>query len=339
MPSASQGKGHDLVVIGTSTGGLPALSQLVEALPAGLPAAVLIVMHLEAGFNSRLPELLTRKGKLRATHALHGEAIVPGRIYVAPPDNHIVVRSGYLNVLRGPKENNHRPSVDVLFRSAANAYGPRVIGVVLTGSLDCGTGGLLSIKARGGLAVVQDPDDAEMPEMPRSAIEHVTVDHVVPLRDMALRIERLVREPPGQAPSQIPRALREIEGEEPGADSEIVCPLCQGKLTEGELNGYRSFRCHVGHAFSLESMAVEQAEEVERALWAAARALEESAVLAARLANHSRGAMRERFLEKQDAQSQQAHLIRRILLSGGVLSAADAPGLAAPSPEGREENH
>src|SRR5262249_33279375 len=210
-----------------------------------------------------------------------------------------------------------------------NAYGPGVIGVVLTGSLDCGTAGLMSIKARGGIAVVQDPRDAQIPEMPQSAVAHLQVDHVVPLREIAPLLGELVRRPVADRTVHVPSELREIEGDEPGVPADLVCPLCQGRLTESEMNGYQSFRCHVGHAFSLEAMAVEQAEETERALWAAVRALEESATLARRLASSAPSDMRRRFEEKQEAQTQNADLIRRILLSGGVLSEADAPGIGS----------
>ena len=325
--------GHDIVVIGASSGGVEALFEIAAGLPSDFPAAVFMALHMGAGFASRLPELLSQRGPLRATHAMHGEAIVPGRIYVAPPDNHLMLRPGYLHVVRGPKENGHRPAVDALFRTAAMVYGPRVIGVVLTGYLDCGTAGMLSIKARGGLAVVQDPRDAIVPDMPRSVIRHVAVDHVAPLRDIPGLLSRLVSEPPGAAPAHLPGALMELEGDEPGVAAEIVCPSCQGKLTESALNGFQIFHCHVGHAFSLESVAAEQADEIERALWAAVRALEEGAALARRLASGASGHMQQRFEEKEAAQSQQAHVIRNLLLGGAMLSRDDAAGVSTELPE------
>ncbi|HEY7374948.1 MAG TPA: chemotaxis protein CheB [Polyangia bacterium] len=316
--------GHDIVVIGASAGGVEALSELVRGLPGDLPASLFVVMHMQAGVSSFLPDILSKVGPLRAAHPVHGEAIVPGRIYVAPPDNHLMLRPGYMTVLRGPKENGHRPAVDALFRSAAIAYGARVVGVVLTGYHDDGTAGLLSIKARGGLAVVQDPADALVMNMPRTAIQHVAVDHVASLRDIGGLLARLVRTPAARPPVHLPGAMAEIEGDEPGFSADIVCPICQGRLTETEVNGFQMFRCHVGHSFSLETVAAEQAEEVERALWAAARALEESAALAARMSAVGPSAeMRDRFAEKQQSQFQQAELIRRILLSGGVLSRSD----------------
>jgi two-component system, chemotaxis family, protein-glutamate methylesterase/glutaminase len=312
------------VVIGASAGGVDALSQLVAGLPSNLPAAVFLVLHVEPSFASRLPELLSARGPLRAKHAIHGEPIVPGRIYIAPPDNQLMLRPGYLHVVRGPKENGHRPAVDALFRTAAMAYGPRVIGVVLTGYHDCGTAGMMSIKARGGLAVVQDPRDATVPEMPQSVVTHVAVDHVAPLREIPGLLSRLAGEPAGAAPSHLPSALMEMEGDEPGVAADLVCPTCQGKLTETRLNGFQTFRCHVGHAFSLESVATEQADEVERALWAAVRAIEEGAALARRLAASTHGYLRQKFDEKEELQSQQANVIRNILLGGDGLSRADA---------------
>lgn len=325
MATASKVETRDIVVVGASAGGVDALGVLASRLPPDLPAAVFVVLHTAAGFPSMLPELLSRHGRLRAAHPLHGEEIVRGRIYVAPPDNHLLLRPGYVHVVRGPKENGHRPSVDALFRSASAAYGQRVIGVVLTGHLDCGTAGLLSVKARGGVAIVQDPADAAIPSMPRSAVEHVAVDHVVPLAEIPGLIERLVGEPvTGERPARQPVSLGELEGDEPGMPVEIVCPQCQGALTLGELGGFQVFRCHVGHAFSLEGLAREQSEEVERALWAAVRSLEESASINRRARARATGDLQRRLAEKEDAQIQQADLIRGMLLRGLPTSRAGA---------------
>jgi two-component system chemotaxis response regulator CheB len=324
-------QGHDLVVIGASEGGIAAVSALVAELPADLAAAVFVVVHLRAGFKSSFPEILASRGKLPARHAIHGEAIVPGRIYVAPPDTHLMLRPGYVQVLRGPKENGFRPSVDALFRTASIAYGSRVVGVVLTGNLDCGTAGLLSIKARGGVALVQDPKEAAVPDMPQSAIAHVAVDEVASLTALPDLIRRFVSEPAAAIPSALSPEIPKLEGEKLGLPADIVCPVCQGKLTEVTLGGFRSFRCHVGHSFSLESVAAEQAEEVERALWASVRALEESATLAGQLAKSTIGDTKLRFLEKQETQSDQAAVIRRLLLTGEMLTPLDAASIAPRS--------
>jgi two-component system chemotaxis response regulator CheB len=225
-----------------------------------------------------------------------------------------------MHVVRGPKENGHRPSVDALFRSAAVAYGPRVVAVVLTGHLDCGTAGLLSVKARGGIAIVQDPADAAAPDMPRSAIDHVSVDHVATLEEIPELLRRLVSQPVSEAPpTRQPVSLGEVEGDEPGVPVEIVCPQCQGALSLAELGGFQVFRCHVGHAFSLEGLAIEQAEEVERALWAAARSLEESASIARRARARATGDLQRNLAEKEGMLMQQAQLIRDMLLRGRAL--------------------
>jgi two-component system chemotaxis response regulator CheB len=322
--------GHDIVVVGASAGGVDALSQLVAGLPANFPAAVFIALHSHPGSPSSLPELLSRRGPLPAAHALHGEPIVPGRIYVAPPDNHLMLRPASVRVVRGPKENGHRPSVDALFRTASTAYGSRVVGVVLSGHLDCGTAGLLSVKARGGIAIVQDPRDASVSAMPAAAIQHVDVDLVAAVRDIPALLADFVSQPATPLPQQLPAGLGPLEGDAPGAAADIVCPICQGRLTETETNGFHLFRCHVGHSFSLESIAAEQAEEVERALWSAARALEESATLASRLAVTGGGELGARFAEKAQTQLRDAGLIRQILLSGGVLDRADANRISEP---------
>jgi two-component system chemotaxis response regulator CheB len=327
------GPTRDVIVIGASAGGVQALGELVAGLPPDLPAAVLVALHTAPHHPSSLPEILTRRGPLPATLGVHGEEIVPGRIYVAPPDNHLLVRRGVLDVVRGPKENGYRPSVDALFRSASAAYGARVIGVVLSGYLDCGTSGMLSIKARGGIAVVQSPEDAGAPEMPRSAIAHVPIDHVAPVRLLPSLLSRLVRERATDGrPSPVELAVRTLEGDEPGAPAGVVCPLCQGALTLSEQRGFQQYRCHVGHTFSLESLGLEQAEALERALWAAARALEESASVLRRAgAVAASDDLRRRLGEREAAQLRDAEVIREILLGGSVLAPADVPS-GEPSP-------
>jgi two-component system chemotaxis response regulator CheB len=293
-----------------------------------LTAAVFVVVHTAAGYESALPEILSRRGALKATHALHGEPVTNGHIYVAPPDNHMLLRPGYLAVQRGPKENGSRPAVDPLFRSASMAYGTRVIAVVVSGHLDCGTAGLISVKARGGIAVVQEPEEAVAKDMPRSAIAHAPIDRVLPLAEIGPTIVRLTRQP-ASVPSVVPTSsgLFELEGDEPGLRSEVVCPMCQGVLTEGQLAGVTTFRCHVGHAFSPAALLAEQAESLERALWAAVRALEESASLAKRMALTPSG-LRSRFDEKARTQMTHADIVRRMLLGQGTLNVDDAGGIA-----------
>jgi two-component system, chemotaxis family, protein-glutamate methylesterase/glutaminase len=316
------GAHRDIVVIGASSGGLVALREIVEALPRDLPAALFVVMHSNAGFGSQLAEILSGSGPLPAHAAVHGERIRSGHIYVAPNDTHLTLHRDFVRVTRGPKENGHRPAVDPLFRTAARMYGNRVVGVVLTGNLSCGTEGLMAIKASGGVAVVQS--DPEYPGMPRSAMLHVEVDHAVPLSAVPELLRRLVSEPvPEQA---------EVEAEGPHTvapqSSPIVCPTCNGSMVETVEGGLLRFRCHVGHAFGVDSLLTEQGESLEAALWASVRSLEESAQLADRLANSGDRRLAPRFRDKAAALRQHASLIQDVLLHGTTLDAEDSAILA-----------
>lgn len=312
-----------MIAIGASAGGVEVLANMVQELPANLPASIFVALHTARDLRSTLPQLLNRRGRLPASHPLHGEPIAPGRIYVAPPDNHLYLRHGSVEIVRGPMENGHRPSVDALFRTASTAYGPRVIGVVLSGYQDCGTAGMMSIKARGGLSVVQDPATALASEMPQNVLDRVPVDHVVDPLELPGLLARLAAAPAG-AGKEPGSYVRQIEGAEIGSSVEVVCPICNGVLTEAQPGVFEHFRCHVGHAFSLESLVLEQSDQMERALWAAVRALEESAALSRRVAGRERGELQERFAERAGTQAEQAELIRQILLHGAMLSRRDA---------------
>jgi two-component system chemotaxis response regulator CheB len=184
---------HSMVVVGASAGGVEGLMLLARSLPIELPAAVLMVLHIPAGASSILPKLLTRAGRLPADHAVDGEVIVSGRIYVAPADHHMRVHANEIRLGRGPKENRHRPAIDPLFGSAARWHGPHVIGVVLSGLLYDGTAGLSAIKLAGGTTIVQG--DAMYPSMPRSALQHVQIDHVAPMATLGGLITQLVHQP------------------------------------------------------------------------------------------------------------------------------------------------
>ena len=186
---------RDIIVIGASAGGVEAVRQLVRSLPSRLDASIFIAIHFPAHGTSMLPRILSREGHLPVVHAFDGDTVIRGRIYVAPPDSHLLFEHRRIQLARGPRENGCRPAIDPMFRSAAVAFGPRTIGVVLTGNLDDGTSGLASIKRHGGLAVVQDPDDARFPSMPLSALEHVVVDRVVPIRGMWSALDELTNAP------------------------------------------------------------------------------------------------------------------------------------------------
>jgi two-component system chemotaxis response regulator CheB len=290
-----------IIVIGASSGGVTALRELVARLPRGLPAPVLIVQHIGA-LPSMLPSILAAAGPLEATHAVDGQMMTPGRVYVAPPDHHMLVDGPLLRVARGPKEHHSRPAIDPLFRSAALSRGVDVIGVVLTGMLDDGTAGLQVVKACGGIAVVQDPADAESPDMPLSALKHVEVDHCLPLADIAGLLARLAATRPG-AVAPTPLRAGPIADEhdlslskgEPmdhlkaiGTPSTFVCPDCKGSLWQVAGAQPQRYRCHTGHAYTLRSLEHAQAQATDEALWGAIRALQEKYLLLGTMAAASR---------------------------------------------------
>ncbi len=323
---------RNIVVIGCSVGGVEALQTIVSGLPENFPAAVFVVLHLSPQTHSVLPEILNRAGPLPAKHPIDEEPIRPGHIYVAPPDHHLIIEDGKVVLSRGPKENRHRPSLDPLFRSAARAYGRQVIGIVLTGSLDDGTVGLQTIKRAGGIAIVQDPEDAFCPDMPRSAMDHVKADYVVPLAQIPALLAELVPQHVAsgsgngagkqkQIAKEVKYAEADMAGIEddawPGTPSQFACPECGGVLWELEDEGMLRFRCRVGHAFTAQSLDAEQREAVEGALWAAIRALEESASLAKRMANkadqNKTPQRARRSQESARGKMEQAGLLRNLI--------------------------
>lgn len=274
---------RDIVVIGASAGGVAALQQLCAGLPADFPATIFIAQHLSPSARSVLPQLLDRAGPLTARSPKDGEPIETGTIYVAGPDHHMLVRPGRVLMRRGPNENRTRPAVNALFRSAALAYGGRVIGVVLTGLLDDGTEGLIAITAGGGTSVVQDPEEAEWPSMPRNALKRDHVGHVTRLAELPALLNRLVLE---EAAPSVPLpdeyriedqmaaqefAVMESEIVTPGTPSHMSCPDCGGVLNEIATQHELRFRCQVGHAFTPLGLATAQSDELERALSVAAR--------------------------------------------------------------------
>jgi two-component system chemotaxis response regulator CheB len=323
--------GRDIVVIGGSAGSIEAITGVVRGLPPDFPGSVFVVVHFPGSVTSSLPRILSRAGPLPARHARDGEPIEPGRIYVAPPDCHLLLSDGHSRLTRGPKENGHRPAIDPLFRTAAHNYGPRVVGVVLSGNLNDGTAGLLSIKQQGGMAVVQDLETALHQGMPRSAIDHVAVDHVLSPSAISLLLAELVVQP-AQAVKVVPMEedleLTEQSDEfaladrhkQPGVPSTMSCPECHGTLWEVKDEELVRFRCRVGHAYSDEALLVHQAEQLEAALWTALRALEEHSALGRRLAAraNSRGHTHSASAFTEQAMNAEHHasVIRTVLDKG-----------------------
>jgi len=285
-------------------------------------------MHLSPNGYSALPEILSRAGRLPASHPRHGEHIEAGRIYVAPPDHHLLVKRGHVSLPVGPRENGYRPAIDPLFRTAARAYGARVNAVVLSGALDDGTAGLAVVKERGGIAVAQDPADASYPSMPSSAVENVEVDHIAASREIGPLLARLAGEETTEGGGFMTEdeldaveldldTLRSLRPE--GAASGFTCPECNGALWEENEGDVARFRCRVGHGYTSESLLAAQVDALEAALWSGLRALEERAAfcrsLAQRLERRGNTRSAQKFIAQADDAESRAVVIRDALAS------------------------
>jgi two-component system, chemotaxis family, protein-glutamate methylesterase/glutaminase len=325
---------RDVVVIGASMGGFQALQQLLRGLADDLPAALFIVLHIADQSPGLLAELLGRGSVLPVQTAVEGQRFSLGCVYVAPPDRHLIVGAGHLHVRRGPRENGARPAIDPLFRSAAASCTTRVIGVLLTGLLNDGTSGLQAIGRCGGLTVVQDPRDAAFEEMPRSAIQHVAIDQILPLERIPaalLALARAPRPPATEVPAEIraealiaAQELRDMErAEHPGTISPITCPECHGAMQEIIDGSLVRYRCHTGHAFTLEALGLIQADAWERALYGAFRAQQERAVLVRRMAVDARArnnsGTAEHLQRRAESYEEGAELLRRLIARGSEL--------------------
>lgn len=316
MPS----RPRDVVVVGASAGGVEALRALVSHLPPDLPASVLVVLHLPAGGTSALPAILDRVGPLPAVRARTGDRLDHGRIYVAPPDHHLLVIDGTVALSHGPTENGHRPAVNALFRSAALSLGAAATGVLLSGVLDDGVAGLTAIAERGGRVLVQDPADALHTGMPKHALDVLTPDHVVPAADMGPLLGKITTEtveyavtdtPPTQLRWENDLASTDWSGipnlpraDRLGDPSPFSCPDCHGVLVD--LGDGRRYRCQVGHAWTADALLAAQGSELDRALWIALRVLEEKVALGERMADRARDRGSERVAERYDLLAEEA---------------------------------
>jgi two-component system chemotaxis response regulator CheB len=278
---------RDIIVIGGSAGAVEAILQLARGLSPGLSATVFVVIHTSPTGAGKLAGLIDRAGHLSCTMAVDGEEFAPGKIYLAVPDHHLIVQEGRMRVVRGPRENRHRPAIDPLFKSAAVSHGSRVIGVILSGTLDDGSAGLSLVKKLGGMAVVQHPADAMFPAMPQNAMNAVEVDHSVPLRDLSALLETLSNEKagPDMEPSEADKEeagvaenilISEERMREVAMPSVFNCPDCNGTLFEYKDGGMLRFRCFIGHALSAETLLAQQSNQIEAALSASLRSLVEN---------------------------------------------------------------
>jgi len=332
---------RDVITIGTSAGGVDALRFLAGRLPADLPAAVIVTLHLAHGFRSELDIILSRAGSLPAAFATDGEPIENGRIYLAPTDRHLLIEGGHLSLGFGPRENNARPAIDPMFRSAALCCGHRSVGVVLTGALADGASGLHTIKRAGGLTVVQDPADASVPDMPRSALNRTRPDHVAPLAEVPALLQRLTAlpaAPPAAPPSILKYEVEVARGgytnmdqmDRIGTRSVVSCPDCGGVMWEVEDGDLLRYRCHVGHAYTAEHMNLAMDDTLRRALGSAARVLEERVALARRLATqaveHGRTRLAESWADQEREATAELTVIRE---AAGRLDRISAEPTAA----------
>jgi two-component system, chemotaxis family, protein-glutamate methylesterase/glutaminase len=306
-----------VVGVGASAGGVDALIRIVRTLPAELPAAICIVLHVPATGRSLLAPILDRHTELTVCVPGDDEPLRPRHVYVAPPDRHLSVAAGRVELGRGPKENGVRPAVDPMLRSLAAAYGEHAVAIVLSGALGDGSQGAVAVKQAGGAVIVQDPDDATVPSMPESAIRAVgDIDHVLPAAEIGRTLGRLVG-----AAAAIGEDLAMTDPapwpeRPPGPPSAFTCPECSGPLWELTEGGLVRYRCRVGHAYSEDSMMVEQGGAVEAALWSALEALEERADFLERMsARHGekRPQLHDRFAGAAEDARVRAELIRRAL--------------------------
>jgi two-component system chemotaxis response regulator CheB len=334
--AVDQSTRRDIVVVGASAGGVEALSRFVETLPGDLPAAVFVVLHISPS-GSVLPAILSRLSALEAVHPEDGEVVRHGRIYVAPPNRHILLEDDKVRVSTGPRQNGHRPAIDPLFRTAAMRYGSRVTGVILSGSLDDGIAGLGAIKRLGGAVVVQDPLDALYPTMPSTAVEAGLADHVVPvvaipellvgLATTQVADKRAISMSMNADPTQLDPERITAENRAKGELSGFVCPECKGPLWELQEGEVVKLRCRVGHTFTEEALEHEQTLALEGAMWSALTALIEKSDFSHRLAERFRRGGHVETARRYEAQSRnaldQANLIRTALRNLEVAPEVD----------------
>ncbi|RYZ88052.1 MAG: chemotaxis protein CheB [Proteobacteria bacterium] len=322
----------NLITIGGSAGAIPSIIELLKELPKLPNAAICIAIHVPSHSPSLLPQIFANSTSMPVMHAQDGLRMRAGSIYIAPPDFHLLIKDGSIQLARGAKENHHRPAIDPMFRSAANAYGTNHIAVLLSGYLDDGSAGLLAVKRSKGTVIVQDPKDTIYPDMPRNALEFVEADCVCRLDQIVPFIMKRLKSEPASKRTLDPLAIKEIEmvkitsgdssGEMPGAACGLVCPECSGPLweiLESDSHLVR-YRCHEGHAYSALSLEASQDEELEAALWTALRAMDEKVELAEKLAQRAKIMGQDnavlRYQSRHSKTREQADLLRKLLKEG-----------------------
>ncbi|TDB67555.1 chemotaxis protein CheB [Arundinibacter roseus] len=321
---------QNIVVVGSSAGGVMALKELVSSFPKNFEASICIVQHLAADANSQLPSILSAAGSLPAVNPKDGQKLQPGHIYIAPADRHMILFDEQILVKKGPKENRFRPSIDVLMRSAAIEYGPRVIGVVLTGRLSDGTSGLWSVREMGGITITQSPQEALYPQMPQSVLDTFEVDYVLPIAEIGALIVRLVNKQPNDSHAELNEQQKKqlhIETEiaaqryafdsgirEMGQKTDYTCPECGGALVGIKEGCGMRYRCHTGHGFSAQSLMTDIVEVTEINVWSALRSVEEGIMLMEQSATQAHTTGQPGLAEDFSQKSQQLRAKSKLLL-------------------------
>ena len=330
----------DIIVVGASAGGFSALTDFVKTLPSDLDAAIFIVLHTSPYSPSSLPQILSRSGALKATHPVDGEEIKKGHIYVAPPDHHLILEKGNkMAVKKGPKENRFRPAIDSLFRSAALIFGSRVVGIVMSGMLDDGTSGMWNINRCGGVTIVQDPEEAMYPSMPKNVMQYVDVDHVSPIQEMGALLLKLTLTKVSQKSSLSEEDMALLKMEviiathdnafeigilDMGNLTTFTCPECHGALVSIEEGQLVRFRCHTGHAYTSSTLMASVTKSTEEKLWEAMRAMEEVTMLLNRVGDQYKkignSAASKQFKQKAKEISDRARVIHDSVFTQELMS-------------------
>jgi two-component system chemotaxis response regulator CheB len=339
---------RDIIVVGASAGGVTALIKLVESLPKNINASIFIVLHIPPFSPSNLPAILSRAGLNNAIHPKDGELVKPGHIYIAAPDHHMLLEGKRILMKKGPEENRFRPSIDALFRSAAYVYGPRVIGVVLSGLLNDGTSGLWSVKRLGGITIIQEPEDADFPSMPLNVLHYVKVDYTASASNMGALLNKLTTEKAPKKPKISKKEMDSLKMEvviskqdnafEMGIMNEgdltpFTCPECHGVLVRLIEGKFIRFRCHTGHAYTASSLLADLSKSVEETLWQAMRGLEETTLLLKQIGAHFKKEGRKDaaaiFIRKAGMTTRRARVIHDSVFKQELLS----EDLRHPKPE------
>lgn len=331
-------KKRNIIVIGASAGGIDALKKLLAPLPADLDATLFIVWHMAPSMRSVVPHILSSVTSIPTSHAVDGETIRTNHIYVASPDRHLLVEEGHIRITRGPKENRFRPAIDPLFRSAAYSYGNRVIGLILSGALDDGSAGLWTIKQRGGLVLVQDPAEAEVPSMPERAIRQVAADYVMPAGQLARTVVTLAGQtvaPDGNVDTEETQKtrleIRVTAQEESGMTifpfgelSPYTCPECHGVLTMLKEGSLARYRCHTGHAYSVDTLLASVTEAIEDNLYNTLRSMDEAMVLLNHLGDHyaevNQPKLAALYFQKAQETQNRSDRVRQAVADNQILS-------------------